>query len=365
MGGSYLNKVGILTYHSSDNYGSVLQSYALCKYLSNYWDAQILDYRKPEVKNLYKIFKPMNCKFNIITNLYNALYYKRLNRQKKVFEAFRQKFLNLSKPEINKKEYLNNFVNKYDALICGSDQVWNFDILDFDTSFLLDFSEFSGKKIAYAASMGPKKKRKEQIIEHKALFEDFDKISVREESAKEVLTEVLAKPIETVIDPVFLLSKEEWIELIKEANIKKHKDDYVFCYFAGGVSQSLEKFSVDLAKKNNCKRVLIVPEWRNIFRPGEKMYDCTPLEFVNMIRNAKAVCTNSFHGTAFSIIMDTPLYVEMGGEKNDARISNILYMANRSNCIINKNENYSNASSEKSLEGIIDYSKEFLSDIVE
>lgn len=351
-----MEKVGILTYHSSDNYGSVLQAYALCKYISNFCDAQIVDYRKYEVKNLYKIFQPMNTKFNIITNIYSALYYNRLNKRKKAYEKFRQDFLNLSKPEINKKKDLNNYVNKYDALICGSDQVWNFDILDFDTSFLLDFPEFSGKKFAYAASMGPKKKKPEQVAKYKGLFENFDNISVREEPAGEVLEKVLEVPFDTVIDPVFLLSKEEWIELIEKTNVQSSKEDYVFCYFPGGVSKSLEQFSIELAKKTNCKRVLIVPEWRNIFRPGEKMYDCSPLEFISMIKNAKAVCTNSFHGTAFSIIMDTPFYVETTSGTSDSRISRLLSVMNNKDIAINPDVcNVQNSG--KNLQEIIEFSK--------
>ena len=206
---------------------------------------------------------------------------------------------------------------------------------------------------------------KEQVAEYKTQFEDFDKISVREDSAKEVLSEVLEKNTSTVIDPVFLVSKEEWEEQIEKADIQEKKDEYVFCYFPGGVSKSLEKFSQDLAKKMNCKRVLVVSEWRNLFRPGKKMYDCSPLEFVSMIKNAKAVCTSSFHGTAFSVIMDTPLYVEMGGEKDDARILNILRMANKADCIINRKEDYKEASQEETLDEVIDYSKKFLLNSIE
>lgn len=358
-----MKKVGILTYHSSDNYGSVLQAYALRKYLSGFCDAEVINYRKPEVKALYRIFKPMNSKFNIITNFYNVLYYRWLQKKKKAYETFRQKFLNLSEKEIDSKKELDVFVDKYDALICGSDQVWNFDILDFDNSYLLDFRDFNGKKIAYAASMGPKKKSRERVEEFKALFEDFDGISVREETAAEVVSEVLGTTIKNVVDPVLLLSKEDWIDLIKEGEIKERNDDYVFCYFPGGVSKSLEEFSCNLAKEMNCKRILVVPEWRNLFRTGEKMYDCTPIEFVSMIKNAKAVCTDSFHGTAFSVIMDTPLYVQMGGENGDARILNILKMANRESCIINRSENDGETPSRESLEKEIDYSKGFLSEM--
>lgn len=356
-----MKKVGILTYHSSDNYGSVLQAYALHKYLSNFCDAEVIDYRKSEVKDLYKIFKPMNSKFNIITNFYNALYYKKLEKQKKGFEAFRKNFINLSEREINEKADLDMFVNGYDALVCGSDQVWNFDLLDFDNSFLLDFPEFAGKKIAYAASMGPKQKSKEQVAGYKKIFENFDGISVREESAQEVLSEVMEKPIDTVIDPVFLLSKEEWTELIKDAGIKEKKEDYVFCYFPGGVSKELEKFSVELAKKMNCKRILVVSEWRNFFRSGKKMYDCAPVEFVSMIKNAKAVCTSSFHGTAFSIIMDTPFYVEMASGTFDSRIARLLSVTNNIDSAINC-EVHKIQKSEKNLKEIIEFSKEKVKD---
>lgn len=359
-----MKKVGILTYHSSDNYGSVLQAYALQKYLSSFCDAQIVDYRKTEVKDLYKIFKPMNNKFNIITNFYSVLYYNKLKKRKKAYEAFRQNFMNLSEREINAKEELDNFVNRYDALVCGSDQVWNFDILDFDTSFLLDFPEFTGEKIAYAASMGPKQKSLEQVSGYKALFEDFYKITVRENSSQDVLQRVLKKPVDTVIDPVFLLSKEDWEKAVEQGNIAECKEDYVFCYFPGGVSERLEEFSVGLAKKMNCKRVLVVPEWRNLFRSGKKMYDCMPLEFVSMIKNAKAVCTDSFHGTAFSIIMDTPLFVEVGNGSTDSRINTLLAIANKENCIINQNNSQDSIITELTLEQTIDCSKKILSDVI-
>ena len=358
-----MKKVGILTYHSSDNYGSVLQAYALRKFLSEFCDAEIIDYRKPEVKKLYKIFKPISSKFNIITNIYNALYYLKLKNRKISYEDFRTKYLNLSEYEINEKDKLDKFVNRYDTLICGSDQVWNFDICDFDTSFLLDFPEFEGNKVAYAASMGPKKKSSEQVAKYKELFNSFNEISVRESSAASVLEDVLKKPVNTLIDPVFLLSKQEWEQSIKQANIKQKKQDYVFCYFPGGVSKNLENFSVELAKKLNCKRILTVPEWRNIFRSGKKMYNCAPFEFVDMIKNAKAVCTDSFHGTALSIIMDTPFYVEIGNGATDSRINTLISLSGMYDSVINNNFS-STKKTETDIEDFIDISKNTLKDAI-
>lgn len=353
-----MKKVGILTYHSSDNYGSVLQAYALCKYLSNFCDAEIIDYRKPEVKELYKIFKKNNSKFNIITNIYNAIYYSRLKKRKHLYEEFRCNYMNLSKDEINTKQELDKFVNVYDALVCGSDQVWNFDIIDFDTSYMLYFPDYAGRKVSYAASLGPCEKDKEKLFKYKDILNHLDYISVREKEAKESLGSVLDKNVDVVCDPVFLLSKKEWKALAENSKVNI-KDDYIFCYFPGGVSKSMEEFSSNLAKEKNCKRILISNEWRNIYRNGNKMYDCGPLDFLKLIKDAKYVCTTSFHGTAFATIMNTSLYVEAGGGKGDSRISTLINMTDKRECIINqKCENSDNTA--ETLEKSIKFSKNFL-----
>lgn len=358
-----MKKVGILTYHSSDNYGSVLQAYALRKYLSSFCDAQIVDYRKPEVKELYKIFKPLNSKYNIVTNLYNFLYYGKLIRRKREYESFRQNFLKLSEFEINDKKELNNFVKKYDILISGSDQVWNYDIVDFDTSFMLDFPEFSNKRISYAASFGPISKTIESSLKYSSLLEDYNYISVRENSAKSHVENLINKEVDVVCDPVFLLSKKEW-EKVASKSCVEIKEEYIFCYFPGGVSKSMEKFSYDLAKKYNCKRILIMNEWKNFFRTGKKQYSYGPCDFVKLIRNAKYVCTTSFHGTAFSTIMETPFYVEIGNRTMDSRIFDLLCMTNKLDCVINQKINQNDNSTGLELNQIINYSKMILSKII-
>lgn len=330
-------KVGILTYHSSDNYGSVLQAYALQRYLSTFFDCEVIDYRKKEVKELYAIFKPLSSRFNIITDLYNMFYLKKLLNRKQNFEEFRKNEINLSKKKFAQKVELESFVKEYDMLICGSDQVWNFNIVDFDTSFMLDFSNYTGKRVSYAASCGPKEKSSFEIEKYRAMLENFDRISVREETTQKMLADAVHKNVQIVVDPVFLTSIDDWKKLSNKSRLKL-KNDYIFCYFPGGVSKSLELFSKKLAKNNNCKRIVIMPDWKNAFRSGEKYYECGPYDFLNLIINARYVCTNSFHGTAFCTLAGVPFYVEMGNDSSDGRIIGLLKLLGFETKDINYNE---------------------------
>ena len=353
--------IGILTYHTSDNYGSVLQAYALQKHINKYTDCEVIDYRKNEVIKLYKIFKPLTCRYNILSNIYSMFFLSALLSRKRSYEDFRLTEINLSSKCYTSKDSLEYDINAYNALISGSDQVWNFDIVDFDTSYMLDFPKYRGKRFAYAASMGPKAKDASDFKKYRELIDKFDVVTVREKTALETVAKTTSKAASLVIDPVFLLDKSEWESLGHKSKIDT-SDDYIFCYFPGGVSKSMEAFSKKLAKQYNSKRILVMPEWKNFFRSGKKLYDCSPWDFVKLIKNAKCVCTTSFHGTAFSLILNTEFYVEMGAGANDSRIRDILVDAGKTNCIINSEGTFNDYGF--SISDRIKYSKEILAEFI-
>lgn len=315
-----MKKIAIITYHFSDNFGSILQSYALQSAIEEKgYNCNIIDYRKSEVKNLYKIFKPNTSKYNIITNIYSLIYYKRLKMRKNRYEQFRSNKLKLTKKEYNYPEELNELNKYYDVFVCGSDQVWNTGIIDFDLSFVLNF--VTKKRVSYAASCGPNKPKQESL---RVLINDLNKFShvlVRENTTKQVLEKILDKEVSIVADPVFLLQSSKWEELIDKRSIK---EDYILCYFPGGTPFDGDKISKEYAKKHKCKRVILMPEWRNIFRTGVKQYDAGPIQFLDLIKNAKHVFTNSFHGTAFSVIFNTPFSVVSNNNNVDERIFTLL-----------------------------------------
>ena len=143
---------GILTYHDSDNFGSVLQAYALSRYLATQGiNVRVIDFRKEEVAQLYRIFQPMNSRFNILTNGYKLMYLSALKRGKVAFENFRKKQLPLSDCRSEQAEQIP--IRDYDCYITGSDQVWNIKICDFDPVYML--RGIGNRKVSYAASFGP------------------------------------------------------------------------------------------------------------------------------------------------------------------------------------------------------------------
>jgi hypothetical protein len=311
-----MKTVATITYHRSDNFGSVLQAYALGEKLRQMgYDQFVIDYRKAEVAAAYAIFQPLTNKFNVITDCYRLLHYPALKRRKARFEQFRKQRLRLSGVYAD-KQALMDAPPAADVYITGSDQVWHTGILDFDGSYLLDFVK-EGKKLSYAASGIKANTDETGLSVIRQGTEDFAAVSVRERIAKEKLG---GSPT-VVIDPVLLLTKQDWETICTEPRQKK---PYMLCYFAGGVSADFEAFTREKARQMGLERVILMPEWRNIFRPGKPCYDAGPEEFVSLIAGASLVCTNSFHGTAFSVLLNKPFILGQAEPFADDRIATFL-----------------------------------------
>lgn len=306
--------VATITYHRSDNFGSVLQCYALGEKLRQMgYDQYVIDYRRKEVAEKYQVLQKPTSHYLLLTDAYQLLHYGALKKRQQRFEYFRQDYLRLSRFFTEQSDLIEN-PPKADAYIVGSDQVWNTDISDFDESYLLSFVR-EGRKIAYAAS-GVAALPKEKQAYLKSAITAFDAISLRENKAAIALAQE-----KVVIDPVLLLTRQDWEKVCGDSGRKK---EYMLCYFAGGVSTAFETFTKNKAKELGLERVVLMPEWRNIFRPGYYAYDAGPQEFVTLIRDATLVCTNSFHGTAFSTLLNKPFLVGQHVPFSDDRIATIL-----------------------------------------
>jgi hypothetical protein len=310
-----------VTYHDSDNYGSVLQSYALQNAIKNMgFENEIIDYRKDAVAEVYKLVKPIHSRYDLLSDIYNMLHLKSLKLGKERYEDFRTNCLNLTETKYSTFEQLKKSPPSAQCYITGSDQVWNSGIGDFDETYLLQFTN-NGRKISYAASGITEKTPEKDISMIANSVKEFDAVSVRENIAKKRLKEVAGLESERVLDPVLLIDQEEWNKLTYDYS---KNSPYMVCYFAGGVSKAFEKYTYDLAKKLGLKRVLLMPEWRNFFKIGKKSYDSGPKEFLSLIKYASFVCTNSFHGTAFSIIFNKPFQVGLHIPFKEDRIKTLL-----------------------------------------
>ena len=293
-------KIGIVTFHCAYNYGSVLQAYALEKYLlKNYKNVEVIDYRSKNFK-LYRLVKYrsfLNPKL-LIDDLKNL---KRNYKRKKAFWNFINEKIILSDKTYSYKENLKCLNDKYDIFICGSDQIWNAVCTNgLDSNFFLNFVT-TGVKIAYAPSLAHENFPQEILNEIKNYLESFDAVSVRENSGKRILDGLYAKEVQVIVDPTMLLTDKDYIALMKNA---VNKSNYIFMYMLETDNQEMMEYAYKLSQIKQCQIIYIHKNNILPFENAENVYGISPNEFLEYIYKADYVVTNSFHATVFSILFE-------------------------------------------------------------
>ena len=219
-----MGKLAIVTFCKADNFGAMLQCYALQELLKNEsYQVDILDINDTAIEDNYKLFFGVSIKnigrtLTVFANLVDR--YKR----RVAFNNFRLSNLRIQRVDSSKTRY-------YDCVIFGSDQIWNFDITgQSKLSYLGDIPGIlANKKISYAASIGKSALNSKELAVFSDKLKQFDKISVREDQARNCLSQVLDVPIEVNIDPVFLLDVKYWKSLSKQGKCLSNKD-YILVY---------------------------------------------------------------------------------------------------------------------------------------
>lgn len=280
-----MEKIATITFHWATNYGAVLQAYALQQHLleSNY-QAEIINYIPSRVKFLQTIMSVMKKDF------------ASLKKEKRIKE-FRKNELIVTSKKYGTNKALHKCANKYDAVICGSDQVWNeaFTLTAEGKptlSYYLDFAGEKTRKIAYAVSFGTPKLRnqvKELITPQVSTFKS---ISVRENTGKTILEDIGVEST-IVVDPTLLLTRKNYEALLEKR--KAPATSKVFSYIIQKNQTNAEKTSKYISTKFNEV-------------PNENVYgvDCGIYDWLYNIKNSEFVVTNSFHGMVFSIIFNKP-----------------------------------------------------------
>ena len=319
-------KVGVLTYSSAYNYGAILQTYALQHKLNEFdnVDCEVIDYQCKAVNNQYAFL------FNL-----SFLAFKRniawilLRRKKRKFDSFKRDYIAISS-KYNKKD-MTSLNQVYDKFIVGSDQVWNPDCTDDDETYFLTFVEDSNKKNSYAASFGKTNIPPELQQKYKKRLRDFNHISVREKSGQQIIRNLIHRDCPWVVDPVFLLNKSNW-----EKFTYPIKDRYVFVYQLVS-DESTIRHAAEIAKKLNCKLYMNTSYYK-AFRYGKVIVGTGIQDFLSLISNAQMVITDSFHGTAMSILFNVPFYSKLR-HKDDAntRIEDLLKLYGLEDRLLNDN----------------------------
>ena len=316
-------KVGILTFHNAINYGAVLQAYALQQTVSTLGaECEIIDYSCPAVEKQYRRKKMSECaSWKVYVN--DILSLHRLDKKKEAFLRFRQKNLVLSDRVETVSEALPE---KYDAVIVGSDQIFNPKNTDGDSAYLLDFNGKT-KKIAYAASIGNNAFlnlwQEKYKVDYRTLLGVFNAMSFREKEAADFVAQLFGQTYRTVLDPVLLAGKPLW-ERFDNLPVE---EEYVFVYNLGNIP-TLVSFVRNLYRMTGLKVYVVNKDVKGdmLLHKYNNASSLSPEDFLKMLSGAKYVVTDSFHGTAFSVLFHKNFYsvVNPGKENTNSRIRCLL-----------------------------------------
>lgn len=312
-----MEKIGIITLNGEFNYGNRLQNFALQKVLHSYnvqVDTIVIETNKLDklkkhlwiggIRKKSDFNKMLKKNFSKMTpsSVEKRKNYKAMQAAKRgIIGQFSQS--NISTLKVDKKS-LAYLQQQYDLFIVGSDQVWNPNIIEFDSTHFLDFTP-KEKRYSYSASFGVDQlpKSPHGLNGHyKRYLQQMAYISVREASGAKLVEELIGENVDVAPDPTLLLSKDEWY---RELDITGEKESsFLLIYFVSELSTEIYQEIQRFAKE---KRLSIVQIMGDTFGKDRIVVD--PQQFVAMIDQAQYVFTDSFHGSVFSIIMQTPFFV--------------------------------------------------------
>lgn len=336
-GQKYNGEIGILTYHHADNYGAVLQAFALVNVLEQRGlHVTVLDYTKQEHIKAYSIIR-FNKKEGIkglLSLVLSMPNYRKLYRRHKQFALFRTHYLPLS-PRYSSSKELYSVFSQYETIVSGSDQVFNVRENEEVSPYFLPVYYTGVKKIAYAPSFGRSVFSDSIDNTIKKPLSDFDAISCREIAGAKHIKDLTGKDCPVVLDPIFLPGKRFWSDVSVKPKGICYKYILVFDLLGG-------KTLIELAKElNSTKGYKIICITTKRFLKGpyfidQVIWDASPLEFVGWIENAEYVVTDSFHGAAFSIMFGKPLLSLIVNELASERIVTLMSYFSQEGKILTK-----------------------------
>ena len=310
-----MKKLGICACYQHKNYGSQLQSYATTVELARRnIDFEVIRYKKKItpillIKSLPRLLNPVFINDRIIETSQKKMMLKlhpQLAQNNAVrnaaFDKFSQSRFKKLSPVYYGYEQLKEQSKKYTAVMVGSDQLWSPSGIT-SNFYNLMFADDNTVKISYATSFGVSQINPRYHKIYNTFLNRLNFISVRENSGKKIVEELSSNKAEVVCDPVILLDAEQWLDEIP--NERLYDEPYIFAYFLGKSAEYRDAVT-KFAKQKGLK-IVTEPHMDSYNKADENFGDYTPFdigpaEFVNLIRNAEYVFTDSFHGSVFSML---------------------------------------------------------------
>lgn len=309
--------LGLATPFHEQNYGTKLQACAMQTIFSNLgYEVEVIDYLhtssfKGKLKSLVSPSKVANKLKNVKQKKNNSSspeYLRCIGERNRAFNSFVNGNINTTRPFRNLDE-LGRYSKRYDAVICGSDQIWLPSHIK-NGYYNLSFVPDGVKRIAYAPSLGISSLEQKDRKMYADFLGRFDALSCRENSGCEIINSISEKRAVVVLDPTLMVERDEWERLSGNKRIIDEK--YIFCYFLGSNPQHRQK-AKELADRLGLK-IVALPHITQYVASDESYADLAlcninPYEFINLIKNAEYICTDSFHGSVFSTIFQKNYFV--------------------------------------------------------
>lgn len=310
-------KAAIITWCTYPNYGTFLQVYALQQTLKklSITNKVVDDYSIVMRKNGPIWFLKLRIQLEELRC--GPVYYLCQRIKKRKFARFKKRLLNVH----SSYHDLSSIDNEYDFYIIGSDQIWS--PLNFNPFFFANFTK--KPKISYAPSIGVSAYPENLKDRVRSLLASFSSLSVREEEGAKALMDIIDRPISVVLDPTLLLEKADW-DLITLAN-KTITEDYNVCYLLTFNESYVAWAQAETQKKR--RKLLIFSTLPQFRKYADIYYPAGPEEFVDLIKHAKTIFTDSFHATIFSIIFEKDFitfkrFKENEGKNQNSRLRNLF-----------------------------------------
>lgn len=355
-----MKKVGIVSCYFQHNYGSMLQAYAtqmaLDKLNIENETIDISGFRaetnKAKMKYFIKASLTSDILFSKIGMVKNVLrkkiikddYAKNSRNRALKFDTFSEKYFKLSDAYKSKIELSGQCEKKYSAVIVGSDQLWLPGNIAADY-YTLNFVPKTVNTIAYATSFGQSSLPNDAAKKACVFLKKIKHIGVREESGQKLVKDLVGRNVPVVCDPTLLFTGEEWMTIQDEKALVQ--EPYIFCYFLGNNPPHRE-FAKRIKEKTGFK-IVALTHLDEYVKCDDDYADLTPYnigpaEFLNLIRNAQYVCTDSFHCSVFSILYRREFFAFKRYTRNtmsstNSRMDTLFKLAGINNRLKNGNEN--------------------------
>lgn len=315
-------KIGILTFHFAINYGAVLQCYALQETLHElgYKDVEIINWGGYDWHLLIQRI-PRRLSVDAIRKI--VIKYRHFYSADNVFKNFVGNFLVCSQKIHTQREF-SNYINKYDLIIVGSDQVWAPEYHGFSPYFLNGLPVYKGKRVAYAPCCRHNKVKASSFAVLRAALTDFDHLSARDQETRNFIYDLIGETVPLVPDPTIL---HDFNDIAGSTPIRKER--YAFVYILGDEIHGGNKLAINRIRRIYPGLIIItatLSKTNPIYTSwaDETYYDVSPIEWINLIKFSKFVFTDSFHGTIFSMKFGVPFLAYYSMEERRPRFDDLI-----------------------------------------